>query len=108
MGVASLQEGRELSFLTNTATGRTFRYLITPRTAERSAGALATPDHRRAARPPDQAGTTTYCRRQRSWKVTGPRGPGTRSTLIPVSGTPRSLNPSSSRVLTFQNAPVPR
>src|ERR1039458_1342809 len=58
--------------------------------------------------PVRQAGTTTYCRRHRSWKVTGPRGPGTWSTLMPVSGTPRSLNPSSSRVVAFQNAPVPR
>jgi len=54
------------------------------------------------------SGTTTYCRRCRSRKVTGPRGPGTWSTLIPVSGAPRSLNPSSSRVVAFQNAPVPR
>jgi energy-coupling factor transporter ATP-binding protein EcfA2 len=52
-------------------------------------------------------GVTTYWRRWRSRKVTGPRGPGRWSTLMPVSGMPRSLNPSSSRVLAFQNAPVP-
>src|SRR6266480_4726598 len=52
-------------------------------------------------------GVTTYWRRHRSSNVTGPRGPGTWSTLIPVSGTPRSLNPSSRRVLAFQKAPVP-
>jgi hypothetical protein len=40
-------------------------------------------------------------------KVTGPRGPGTWSTLIPVSGTPCSLKPSSSRVEAFQKTPVP-
>jgi len=39
--------------------------------------------------------------------VTGPRGPGTASMLIPVSGTWSSLKPSSSRVVAFQNAPVP-
>jgi len=36
--------------------------------------------------------TTRYCRRYRSRYVTGPRGPGTRSTLIPVSGEPVSAN----------------
>ena len=36
--------------------------------------------------------------------MTGPRGPGTWSTLIPVSGTPRSLKPSSRRVLAFLDA----
>ena len=53
------------------------------------------------------AGTTTYWRRQRSVKTTGPRGPGTWSTLMPVSGTRRSLTPSSRRVVAFQKAPVP-
>src|SRR5262249_25995847 len=57
--------------------------------------------------PSALAGVTTYWRRHRSSKVTGPRGPGTWSTLIPVSGTPRSLKPSSRRVLAFQKAPVP-
>ncbi len=52
-------------------------------------------------------GVTTNWRRYRSRKVTGPRGPGTLSMLIPVSGTDRSLNPSSRRVVAFQNAPVP-
>ena len=52
-------------------------------------------------------GVTTYWRRYRSRNVTGPRGPGTWSTLIPVSGAPSSSKPSSRRVLAFQNAPVP-
>ena len=39
--------------------------------------------------------------------MTGPRGPGTASRLIPVSGTSNSLNPSSSLVVAFQKAPVP-
>ena len=39
-----------------------------------------------------------YCRSQRSRYVTGPRGPGTLSTLIPVSGAPVSSNPSVNRV----------
>ena len=43
----------------------------------------------------------------RSRKVTGPRGPGTASRLIPVSGTSNSLNPSRSLVVAFQKAPVP-
>ena len=60
-----------------------------------------------ASAPNRYAGVTTYWRRWRSRKVTGPRGPGTWSTLMPVSGMPWSLNPSSSRVLAFQNAPVP-
>ena len=55
----------------------------------------------------DQAGVTTNWRRYRSRKVTGPRGPGTASMLIPVSGTENSLKPSSRRVVEFQNAPVP-
>ncbi len=50
---------------------------------------------------------TTNWRRYRSRKVTGPRGPGTASMLIPVSGTENSLKPSSRRVVEFQNAPVP-
>ena len=53
------------------------------------------------------AGTTTNWRRYRSRNVTGPRGPGTASMLMPVSGTENSLKPSSSRVVEFQNAPVP-
>jgi hypothetical protein len=53
------------------------------------------------------AGVTTNWRRYRSRKVTGPRGPGTASMLMPVSGTENSLKPSSSRVVEFQNAPVP-
>src|SRR5580704_18738861 len=52
-------------------------------------------------------GVTTNWRRYRSRKVTGPRGPGTASMLIPVSGTENSLKPSSRRVVEFQNAPVP-
>ena len=52
-------------------------------------------------------GTTTNCRRYRSRKVTGPRGPGTLSMLMPVSGTASSLKPSSSRGVAFQKAPVP-
>ena len=52
-------------------------------------------------------GTTTNWRSDRSRKVTGPRGPGTASRLIPVSGTSSSLNPSSSLVVAFQKAPVP-
>ena len=53
------------------------------------------------------AGVTTNWRRYRSRNVTGPRGPGTASMLIPVSGTENSLKPSSRRVVEFQNAPVP-
>src|SRR5215471_18169138 len=53
------------------------------------------------------AGVTTNWRSTRSRKVTGPRGPGTASILIPVSGTWSSLNPSSSLVVAFQKAPVP-
>ena len=34
--------------------------------------------------------------------MTGPRGPGTRSTLMPVSGAPVSSKPSSQRVEAFQ------
>jgi hypothetical protein len=60
-----------------------------------------------AAMKPPWPGMTTNWRRYRSRKVTGPRGPGTLSMLIPVSGTDSSLNPSSRRVVAFQNAPVP-
>ena len=52
--------------------------------------------------------TTRYWRSQRSRYVTGPRGPGTASTLIPVSGTPVNANPSVNRVVACQNAAVPR
>ena len=58
-----------------------------------------------ADRPPGRAGPAapggpgrhargriTNCRRYRSRKVTGPRGPGTLSMLMPVSGTASSLN----------------
>ncbi len=66
-----------------------------------------TPD--RSARPGDEARAeldddrhrcwvpspiTRYWRSQRSRYVTGPRGPGAQSTLIPVSGAPVSSNPS--------------
>ena len=46
-------------------------------------------------------------RSHRSRYVTGPRGPGTQSTLIPVSGAPVSSKPSAKRVGAFQNAAVP-
>src|SRR6185437_8379582 len=52
--------------------------------------------------------TTRYWRRYRSRYVTGPRGPGTRSTLMPVSGAPVSAKPSVKRVGAFQYAAVPR
>ena len=52
--------------------------------------------------------TTLYCRSQRSRYVTGPRGPGTQSTLMPVSGAPVSAKPSVKRVGACQNAAVPR
>ena len=51
---------------------------------------------------------TRYWRSQRSLYVTGPRGPGTLSTLIPVSGEPVSAKPSVNRVVACQNAAVPR
>ena len=40
--------------------------------------------------------------------MTGPRGPGTQSTLIPVSGAPVSAKPSVNLVVACQNAAVPR
>ncbi len=36
--------------------------------------------------------------------MTGPRGPGKRSTLMPVSGVPSSSKPSVKRVVAFQSA----
>ena len=52
--------------------------------------------------------TTRNWRSQRSRYVTGPRGPGAQSTLMPVSGAPVSAKPSVKRVGAFQNAAVPR
>jgi hypothetical protein len=49
------------------------------------------------------AGVITYWRRHRSSNVAGPHGPGTWSTLIPVSGRRAAGPPSSSRVLAFQS-----
>src|SRR6266511_1392955 len=60
--------------------------------------------HRRCVPSP----TATYWRSQRSRYVTGPRGPGTQSTLIPVSGAPVSAKPSVKRVGACQKAAVPR
>src|SRR5262249_52013982 len=60
--------------------------------------------HRRCVPSP----TTRYWRNHRSRYVTGPRGPGVQSTLIPVSGAPVSSNPSAKRVGACQNATVPR
>ena len=52
--------------------------------------------------------TTRYWRSQRSRYVTGPRGPGVQSTLIPVSGAPVSSKPSAKRVGACQKPTVPR
>ena len=52
--------------------------------------------------------TTRNWRSQRSRYVTGPRGPGAKSTLMPVSGAPVSAKPSVKRVGAFQKAAVPR
>ena len=40
--------------------------------------------------------------------VTGPRGPGVQSTLMPVSGAPVRAEPSVKRVVACQKAAVPR
>ncbi len=52
--------------------------------------------------------TIRYWRSQRSRYVTGPRGPGSRPTLIPVSGALVSSKPSTNLVDAFQAAAVPR